>query len=439
VHEKEKKHHEIKVKTTFGKDLFLDIHLVPIIIKNEPHLLIMFENITERKQAQIDKARLEEQYHQAQKMESVGRLAGGVAHDFNNALSVITGFTEMALGETDPAGQLHDDLNEISMAAKRAADITRQLMAFARKQKITPQVLNLNDNVKNTLKMMRRLIGENIDLAWLPGANLWSVKTDPTQIDQILANLCVNARDAIEGVGKITIESENTSLTEDYCDTHPGFVPGEFVLLSVSDNGCGMNREILDNIFEPFYTTKDVDKGTGLGLATVYGIVKQNKGFINAYSEPDVGTTIKIYLSRHETETAKIHGESKEKIPTSKGETILVVEDDPAILKIIQKILKRLDYTVLTSIAPEKTMEIVKEHTGKIHLLITDVIMPKMNGRDLAELLQSINPDLKCVFMSGYTADVLDSHEILDKKMNFIQKPFSRKELAEIIRKVLDE
>ena len=386
-----------------------------------------------------EQKKIEAQLQQAQKMETVGRLAGGVAHDFNNALSVIISTSELTIDDVAPTGQLREDLNEILMAAKRAADITRQLLAFARKQTISPKVLDLNKNVKSMLKMLRRLIGEDIDLAWLPGANLWTVKLDPTQIDQVLANLCVNARDAIEGVGKVTIESENITFSENYCANHPGFVPGEFVLLAVSDNGCGMDKEILDNIFEPFFTTKDVDKGTGLGLATVYGIVKQNNGFINVYSEPGKGTTIKVYLSRHKDKAVEIRKKNTTEIPSSQGETILVVEDDPAILKIMQKILEGLGYTVLTSNAPEKVMDIVKKYTGNIHLLITDVIMPEMNGRDLAEQLQSICPNLKCMFMSGYTANAIVHQGVLDKGINFIQKPFSRRELAETIRKALDK
>ena len=250
-------------------------------------------NITER-------VNLQAQLIQAQKMESVGRLAGGVAHDYNNALSVIIGFTELAMEKIDPAGPLHADLNEVLNAANHATDITRQLLAFARKQIVAPVVLDLNDNIETMLKMLRRLIGEDIDLAWLPGTGLWPVKMDPSQIDQILANLCVNARDAIAGVGKVTIETVNKVFDAAYCADHVGFIPGEFVLMAVSDNGCGMDKEILNNIFEPFFTTKDVGKGTGLGLATVYGIVKQNNGFINVYSEPGKGTTIKIYLPRHE-------------------------------------------------------------------------------------------------------------------------------------------
>ena len=430
---------EFPIITKNGKDVWLEHNCSPVYDDQGNYVGQRGNNrdITDRKRMEEEKAQLEEQYHQAQKMESVGRLAGGVAHDFNNALSVITGFAEMALDDTDPAGKLHDDLNEILTAARHAADITRQLLAFARKQTIAPKVLDLNENVERMLKMIRRLIGEDIDLAWFPGAILWSVKVDPSQIDQILANLCVNARDAIEGVGKVTIESGNITLAEGYCADHAGFVPGEYVQLSVSDNGCGMDKAILDNIFEPFFTTKDVDKGTGLGLATVYGIVKQNNGFINVYSEPGEGTTIKIYLPRYEDKAVRIQEKSTAQIPSSQGETILVVEDDPAILKIMQKILEGLDYTVLASSAPEKVMDIVKEYTGKINLLITDVIMPKMNGRDLAEQLQTICPDLKCIFMSGYTANAIAHHGVLDKGVNFIQKPFTKRELAETIRKVL--
>lgn len=391
-------------------------------------------SLTEDKREQ-----LQAQLVQAQKMESIGRLAGGVAHDFNNALSVIMGTAELVINDVDPDGQLREDLDDILMAAKRAADITRQLLAFARKQTISPEVLDLNENIQSLLKMLRRLIGEDIDLAWLPGANLWSVNIDPSQIDQVLANLCVNAQDAIEGVGKITIETRNLTLDKDYCIDHACFIPGEYIQLSVTDSGCGMNKKTLDNIFEPFFTTKDVDKGTGLGMAMVYGIIRQNNGFINVDSEPGKGATIKIYLPRHESTVAEIHKESTKEIQSGQGETILVVEDDPSILNIMQTILKGLNYTVLTSNAPEKTMSIVKKYAGTVHLLITDVIMPKMNGHDMAELLRSTYPDLKCIFMSGYTADVIAHHGVLDKGTRFIQKPFSRRELAEIVRKVLDE
>jgi two-component system, cell cycle sensor histidine kinase and response regulator CckA len=262
---------------------------------------------------------------------------------------------------------------------------------------------------------------------------------DPSQIDQILANLCVNARDAIEGVGKIIIETGTTVFDTAYCADHIGFLPGEFVMLAVSDNGCGMDKKILDNIFEPFFTTKDVDKGTGLGLSTVYGIVKQNNGFINVYSEPDKGTIIKIYLSRHEGKAAKTQEKSTTEIPPGRGETVLLVEDDLSILKLTEKILYGKGYTVLTADTPSQAMGLVKEYTGKIHLLITDVIMPGMNGCEPAGQLQSLYPNLKCVFMSGYTANIIAHQGVLNEGVHFIQKPFSRRDLAKIVRKVLDE
>ena len=381
---------------------------------------------------------MEKSLAQAQKMESVGRLAGGVAHDYNNALTAIMGFTELAMMDSDPEGPLHADLNQIIKAGRRAQDITRQLLAFARKQTIAPIVLNLNPIVESIIKMLRRLIGEDIDLVWMPGKNLWNVKMDPSQIDQILANLCVNARDAIEGVGKITIETGTTVFDSAYCADHAGFIPGEFVLLAISDNGCGMDKGIQDNIFEPFFTTKDVDKGTGLGLSTVYGIVKQNNGFINVYSEPGKGTTIKIYLSRHEGKAAEIQGKNTEEVPQGRGETILVVEDDLTILELAQRMLEGLNYTVFIADTPKGAMKLAKEHTGEIHLLITDVIMPEMNGLELSEQLQSFYPDLKCIFTSGYTANAIAHHGVLDEVVDFIQKPFSKNDLAAIVRKVLD-
>ena len=390
------------------------------------------QDITERRKT-------EEQLRQAQKMESVGRLAGGVAHDYNNALTAIMGFTELTMMDEDPTGPLHTNLNEVLKAAIRAQDITRQLLAFARKQTITPMVLDLNKNVETMLKMLQRLIGEDIDLAWLPGTDLEYVKMDPSQIDQILANLCVNARDAIKDVGKVTIETGTRVFDAAYCADHVGFIPGKFVVLSVSDNGCGMDKEILNNIFEPFFTTKDIDKGTGLGLSTVYGIVKQNNGFINVYSEPGKGTTVKIYLPRHEGKAVDIQIESTTEIPLGRGEVILLVEDDLSILKLTEKILVGIDYTVLTADTPDKALRLADEYTGEIHLLVTDVIMPEMNGRELSERLRSLYPDLKCIFMSGYTSNAIAHHGVLDKRVHFIQKPFFKKDLGKIVRKALDK
>jgi two-component system, cell cycle sensor histidine kinase and response regulator CckA len=382
--------------------------------------------------------RLTAQFQQAQKMESVGRLAGGVAHDYNNMLSVIIGFSELALGKTNPSQPIHADLVEILLAARRSAEITRQLLAFARSQTIAPEVLDLNGTIEGMLKMLRRLIGEDIDLAWLPDTDLWPVRMDPAQIDQILANLCVNARDAITDIGKVTIETENITFDAAYCADHPGFLPGEHVMLAVSDNGCGMDEETRNHLFEPFFTTKEVGKGTGLGLATVYGIVKQNDGFINVYSEPGAGTTFKIYLPRHAGLGIQKKVESAVTTPLSQDETVLLVEDEVSILKMSSMMLESLGYKVLAANDPDEGERLAVEHEGEIHLLMTDVVMPGMNGRDLAKRLQAVRPAMKCLFMSGYTADVIAHRGVLDEGVNFIQKPFSKKELAGKVRRALE-
>jgi PAS domain S-box-containing protein len=403
------------------------------------HFITTIVDITDRKQAEEEKKKLEAQLIQAQKMESVGRLAGGVAHDFNNMLGIILGYAELALDQVEPTEPLHANLQEIRKAANRSADLTRQLLAFARKQTIAPKVLDLNETLEGMLKMLRRLIGEDIDLVWLPGKSLWPVKLDSSQIDQLLANLCVNARDALRGVGKVTIETCTISFDETYCADHLGFVPGDYVMLAVSDNGCGMDKETLDNIFEPFFTTKDVGQGSGLGLATVYGIVKQNSGFINVYSEPDQGTTFKVYLPRH------IETDEQGQIMVSTGvaaighETILLVEDEKAILAMTSMMLERLGYTVLTASIPSMAISISESYSSRIDLLMTDVVMPEMSGRDLAEKLLDSNPSLKCLFMSGYTANVIAHHGVLDKGVHFIHKPFKKQDLATKLREVLDE
>jgi signal transduction histidine kinase/ActR/RegA family two-component response regulator len=397
-----------------------------------------FRDVTERRQAESEREKLQAQLLQAQKMESVGRLAGGVAHDFNNMLGVIIGYSELALETSDLSETLHNHLKEIHSAAKRAADITRKLLAFARKQTISPRVLDLNETVESMLKMLRRLIGEDIDLAWLPGSGLWPVMADPSQIDQILANLCVNARDAISESGKLTIETGTVTFDDAYCTEHPESVPGDYVMLAVTDNGCGMSAEILSHLFEPFFTTKEVGKGTGLGLATVYGIVKQNNGFINVYSEPAKGTTFRIYLPRHAGETGTIEALDATQIPQGNGETLFVVEDDTAILELIHTILTGLDYRVLEASTPTSAIKQAGEYAGTIDLLMTDVVMPEMNGRDLAERLQVLHPKIKVLFMSGYTADAIARHGVLEEGIHFLQKPFSMRDIARKIRETLD-
>jgi two-component system cell cycle sensor histidine kinase/response regulator CckA len=403
-----------------------------------PWLGGMSVDITELKQAEAEKDQFQAQLLQAQKMESVGRLAGGVAHDFNNMLSAIIGHADLAMMQCTPADPIHPNLKAIQNAAQRSADLTRQLLAFARKQTVAPKVLDLNDTVAGMLKMLLRLIGEDIDLVWMPGTGLWPVKLDPSQIDQLLANLCVNARDAIAGVGKITIETENIAFDEDYCAVHPGFPYGEYVLLAVSDDGDGMDQEVLNHLFEPFFTTKVVGQGTGLGLATVYGIVRQNDGFINVHSEPGKGTTFKIYLPRFAGEALEPTAETPAETPQGRGETVLLVEDEAAILNVGRGMLERLGYTVLTAATPGEALRQAKAHAAEIQLLITDVVMPEMNGRDLAKLISDLKPGLKYLFISGYTANVIAHRGVLDKGLFFLQKPFSMKDLAFKVRQALE-
>jgi PAS domain S-box-containing protein len=397
----------------------------------------IFEDITERKQAEEERNRLHSQLLQSQKMESVGRLAGGIAHDFNNMLGIIIGSSEMALERVDRQEPLYQDLQEIRKAAARSADLTRQLLAFARRQTISPKVLDVNETVEGALKMLRRLIGEDIRLNWHPTANLWLVNMDPAQIDQILANLFVNARDAISGMGKIDIETANFPARTEDCRNNPDCVPGEYVRLSVTDNGCGMDQEIQDKLFEPFFTTKETGKGTGLGLATVYGIVKQNGGFISVSSNPGRGSAFSIHIPRHSGRIEPLSQENGLTPSLTGSETILLVEDEPDLLKMTTRILQRQGYKVLGASNPGEAMRLAETHPGEIQLLITDVIMPEMNGPDLAHRLLCLHPTMKHLFVSGYTADVIDHHGVLGEGVHFLQKPFSRKEIAAKVREIL--
>ncbi len=428
---------EFKIRRpTDGK--IIDIHSIAEYSPEKEVVFGVIHDITHRKQVEAEKKNLEAQLFQAQKMESVGRLAGGVAHDFNNMLGVIIGRAELALNTNVSANELQHGLKEILNAGLHSADLTRQLLAFARKQTAVPKVLDLNDTISGMLKMLKRLIGEDVKLLWAPGPDLWKVKIDPSQVDQIIANLAVNARDAISGVGAITMITGNVVIDDSNRADQLEFIPGEYVRLTVNDTGTGMSQEVRENIFEPFFTTKELGKGTGLGLSTVYGIVKQNDGFIDVASEPGKGTTFKIYLPRFKAEAAQVPSEEiTVKRPTGK-ETILLVEDDEAVLNLSKMILEKLGYTVLVALTPVQAIHLVKEHPGDIHLLMTDVVMPEMNGRELAEQLSAVRPNLKCLYMSGYTADVIARRGILDEKVNFIQKPFGNDDLATKVRQVLD-
>ncbi len=423
-----------------ARELTLLVSTTPITFQGENMALVIMMDISERKQAEKEQKKLQAQLTQAQKMESVGRLAGGVAHDFNNMLTIINGYAQISIEMLDPAVPLYKNIWEILNAGKRSEGLVRQLLAFARRQTINPVPLDLNDTISNMLKMLQRLIGENIDLVWHPGSNLWQVKIDPSQVDQIMANFAVNAGDAISNVGRLIIETKNVVLDEAYCRRYSYFVPGKYVMLSVSDTGCGMEKEVQDNLFEPFFTTKGIGKGTGLGLSTIYGIVKQNNGFINVYSEPGQGTVFKVYLPPHEAQQAVATPNAKEsarKMPSG-DETILLVEDEPAILRMGREMLEKLGYTVLAAEKPEDALQLAKEHGPRIHLLITDVIMPEMNGRELASKLSGRFPGLRTLYMSGYTRDVIAHHGVLDEGVHFIQKPFSIQNLAVKVREAIN-
>ena len=422
-----------------GTKLFVDVSLTPIVIRGERILHVAWRDITERKRAEEEKERLRSQLMHAHKMESVGRLAGGVAHDFNNILQTILGYAEMSLLKVSAADPLHHTLQQILQAGRRSADLTRQLLAFARKQVVNPRVLDLNDIIPGMLQMLQRLIGENINLVWMPGHKLWNLRMDPSQVDQILANLVVNARDAIDGSGRISIETGNRVVDKEYCADHLECVPGEYVTLTVSDDGCGINRENIPNIFEPFFTTKGLGQGTGLGLATVYGIVKQNEGFISVRSEPSKGASFTIHFPRVAEAATQVPAEKEDRSLLRGSETVLLVEDNEVVLELCSRFLQGLGYKVLSARLPGEAIRVAGEYSGAIDLLITDVIMPEINGKQLADRLGAMRQGLRCLFMSGYMADVIANHGVLDKGVLFIQKPFTMKSLAEKIREALQD
>lgn len=395
-------------------------------------------DISERKQHEAEQEKLKAQLLQSQKMESVARLAGGIAHDFNNMLMVLMGHADLALLTLSQEDPSRDRFQAIREVVTRSADLTRQLLAFARKQPIAPIALDLNLTIENMLSMLLRLIGEDISLTWLPGTDLWPIKADPSQIDQILVNLCINGRDAINGVGKIIVETSNCTFGEEDGPVHPGLKPGDYVRISVADNGCGMAKDTLAHVFEPFFTTKDVGKGTGLGLAMVYGIVKQNQGVVNVYSEPGQGTVFTMYLPR-EAGTATVRQNPLPLTLSGGNETILVVEDEADILEMATTMLHNLGYTVLAASDPLEALEQCAQYDGHIDLLLSDVIMPRMHGRDLAARLRQLHPGSKCLYMSGYTADIIAHQGVLDQGIHFLQKPFSHATLAAKVRETLAE
>ena len=383
-----------------------------------------------------DRDEAEQQLRQSQKMEAVGRLAGGVAHDFNNLLTAILGYAELAMDRCGDASPLHAELEQISKAGQQAAGLTRQLLAFSRKQVIAPVVLDLNELVTHSRKMLQRLIGEDIELVYFQKPDAGRIKADPSQIEQIFLNLAANARDAMPKGGKLTFETARVAITEEYVRTHVDARPGLWTMLAASDNGQGMDETVRQHIFEPFFTTKARGKGTGLGLATVYGIVKQNSGFINVYSEPGVGTTFKIYFPRVDELPAPTPKVESAPLPPGTA-TILLVEDDDGVRRLARMTLEQRGYRVLTAAQAADAISIFEREGPAIDLLITDVIMPGMNGRQLYERLTSLKPGLKALFMSGYTENVIAEHGILDAGINFIQKPYGMNQFARKVHTLL--
>jgi PAS domain S-box-containing protein len=385
-----------------------------------------------------ERNRLEEQVRQSQKMEAVGRLAGGVAHDFNNLLTVISGYSDLMLERLHPQDPLYDSVTQIRKAGERAAGLTRQLLAFSRKQILAPRVLDLNAVLRDMEKMLTRLIGEDIDLALVVVPNLGRVKADPGQIEQIILNLVINARDAMPLGGKLTLETANVNLSRDHVENYPGLTPGSYVRLAVSDTGCGMDKAVMSRIFEPFFTTKETGRGTGLGLSTVYGIVKQSNGHVEVYSEPGAGTTFKIYLPcvAQDAELSKSNTASGH--PVRGHETVLVVEDEQSLRAMIQQILEKSGYKVLQTRSGSEAQNVCALHPGAIDLLITDVVMPEVSGRQVAEHVSRIRPEVKVLYMSGYTDEAVVRHGVLSAEMAFLQKPFTPGTLVRKVREVLD-
>lgn len=402
-----------------------------IEFQNKEYLVGMGIDLTERK-------RLENHIRQSEKMEAVGQLVGGVVHDFNNMLGVILGHAQLAQKKLPSKDQIIKNLKNIIKAADRSTALTRQLLAFSRKEIINPIPVRINPVIDSMLKMIARLIGEHIDPVFIPGKGLWKVKLDSSQIDQLVANLSINARDAMPNGGKLIIETQNITFDEAYCYRHMGFNPGQYVMLSLSDNGIGMDEETQSHIFEPFFTTKRRGKGTGMGLATTYGIIKQNNGFINVYSEPGHGTTFKLYLPRWigEDEQPVLQKEKKE--PSAIG-TILLVEDDEMVRELTYDILKLKGHYVVAASSPEQALEYCRNKDQKFQLLLTDVIMPGMNGKELKKAVEIICPKIKTLFMSGYTTNIIAHQGVLDDAVNFISKPFDPDDLLRKVSELLEE
>ncbi|MBZ5725162.1 MAG: PAS domain S-box protein [Acidobacteriia bacterium] len=413
-----------------GVEFPVEVSLSYVELDEGLFAIAFVSDISQRKQ-------LEEQLMHAQKMEAVGRLAGGVAHDFNNMLTVIAGYNRMILDELSPLDPLRGYAEEVLKAADRAGALTNQLLSFSRRQIMQPRVINVNTVIAQTEKMLRRLIGEDIELALGLDAHVGNIKADPNHVEQAIVNLAVNARDAMPLGGRLTLETGNMHLDENYARTHMGVTPGDFVMIAVSDNGHGMDAETRRRIFEPFFTTKEKGKGTGLGLATVYGMVKQTGGDIWVYSEPGRGTTFKLYFPRVADPLSENQQGDGGHTKTSATETILVVEDEKAVRDLTVKMLTQMGYTILTAASGAEAIEICHAHPGAISLLLTDVVMPNMSGRQLADVLLASRPAMRVLYLSGYTEDTVVHHGVLDSGVDFLPKPFSREVLSRKLRAVL--
>ncbi len=399
--------------------------------KSGARVIIVIDDVTAQRS-------LEDKLSQAAKLESIGKLAGGIAHDFNNLLTGIMGYTELALMQAE-SPSIKSDLEQVMKLSERARNLIRQLLAFSRKQALSPQSLNLNELVSDMSKMLKRIIGEDVDLEFLPDPRLWNTFADPVQVEQIVMNLVINARDAMPDGGKLTIETKNMDLGPEYIMRHPQVKEGPYVMLAVTDTGKGIEKGIIEHIFEPFFTTKELGKGSGLGLSTVYGIVKQHKGFIWVYSEPGIGTTFKVYLPRIEKEVKQDTISYDKKRLNGKGnETILLVEDEGPVRRVAERILTEHGYKVFSADSPDKAIHLFNTHKDSIDLLFTDIVMPGMNGKELYMRLSREKPDLKVLYMSGYTENVIVRHGVLDSEVNFIQKPFTPETLGQKVRWTLD-
>ena len=386
---------------------------------------------------QSERKKYNDKINSIQRLDSIGKLAGGIAHDFNNIMQIIAGYTELAMGSD--GGSVKNYLQEIKNASDKASDLTAQLLAFARKQHVSPRSIDLNSAVEKTLNLIVKLIVPEINLEFKPGSVLWPVVIDPSQVAQIVTNLILNSSDSIKGKGSIILETYNTVIDEEYCLSHPYFSAGEFVVLAVSDTGCGMNDETKAHIFEPFFTTKEIS-GAGLGLSTVYGIVKQNEGYVLVYSEENIGSTFKVFLKKGNN--TAVEDDKKEAVsekPAVRNKSIIVVEDEDSILTLISRVLEKSDYTVVTAENGNDAVDKIEKNQLVFDLLITDVVMPGMNGNELNSRVKELYPDIKTIFMSGYTANIIADSGFLEEGINFLQKPFSVQQLKDKVAEVLEE